>query len=91
VVAYTFDPQSIDIEETKNDVDVTFSLIVKSEEMRDRIRQLRAYFEDNKDFTDAMFYTHQDGHYEVIVRNNSYLPFLLHAFRFRCIESLSWK
>ncbi|UFJ42829.1 hypothetical protein LOK74_10180 [Brevibacillus humidisoli] len=91
MVSYTYDDAQIEVSESKNDEDVTFNVIVKTDEMRERVKELRSYFEENKDYTDAMFYSHQDGHYEVIVRNKFYLVFLLHAFRFRCIQSLSWE
>ncbi|MBO8163055.1 MAG: hypothetical protein H0Z34_04935 [Brevibacillus sp.] len=90
MIRYTYDTNQIEIRESKNEGDVTFNVIVKTDDMRDRVKQLRAFFEENNDYTDAMFYSHQDGHYEVIVRNNNYLIFLLHAFRFRCLESISW-
>ncbi len=91
VVRYTYDESQIHIAETKNAQDVTFEIEVKSEEMRNRLKQVRAYFDENKDYTDAFFFTHQNGKYEVIVRNNMRLAFLLQAFRFRCLESLSWQ
>lgn len=91
MVSYTFEPELIDIKESRNEKDVTFTFEVKSEQMRQRLKQVRTYFDDNKDYTDALFYTHKDGNYEVIVRNDTLLPFLLQAFRFRCIESLSWE
>ncbi|MFY0543011.1 hypothetical protein [Brevibacillus sp. H7] len=91
MVTYTFDEKLIQITESQNDKDVTFQIEVKSEEMRNRMKQVRAYFDENKDYTDALFYSHQDGQFEVIVRKDMVLPFLLQAFRFRCLESLHWK
>ncbi|USG63559.1 hypothetical protein NDK47_15385 [Brevibacillus ruminantium] len=91
MVTYTFDHNQISIQETQNEHDVTFTLQVYSDEMRNRLKQVRSFFDDNKDYTDALFYTQQDGSYEVIVRSDAVIPFLLQAFRFRCVESLSWK
>jgi len=91
MVSYTYNHDLIEIQESANKEDTTFTIQVKSDEMRQQVKQLRNFFEDNKDLTDAMFYTLQDGRYEIIVRSNSYLLFLLHAFRFRCIETLAWK
>ncbi|CAM5792094.1 MULTISPECIES: hypothetical protein [Brevibacillus] len=91
MVAYTFDQSLIEIQETENENDVTFSIEVKSEDMRNRLKQVRSYFEDNKDYTDAFFYSRQGGSYEVIVRKDAVIPFLVQAFRFRCLESLQWK
>lgn len=91
MVVYTYDQRLLEITETKNTADITFQLTLKSEEMRNRLRELRSFLEDNKDYTDALFYTQLDGNYEIIVRNDYYLHFLLQAFRFRCIESLAWQ
>lgn len=88
---YTFDPNLIDVKETQNQDDVTFIFEVKAEAMRQRLKQVRHFFDENKDYTDALFYSRNDGNYEVIVRNDMLVTFLLQAFRFRCIESLSWK
>ncbi|WP_134683256.1 hypothetical protein [Brevibacillus migulae] len=91
MVTYTYDQQLVEITEVKGEADITFRVTIKSDEMRTRLKALRAHLDHDKDFTDALFYTHLDGTYEVIVRNDFYLPFLLQAFRLRCIESLSWK
>lgn len=91
MVNYTFDPDLIDIKETQNQEDVTLMIEVKSEVMRQRLKQIRHYFDENKDYTDVLFYSRNDGNYEVIVRNDMLVTFLLQAFRFRCIESLKWK
>jgi len=90
MVAYTYDDALIDIKETAGAKDVTYHLHVKSDEMRQRVKQIRAFFNENKDYTDALFYTREDGHYEVIVRRDMIVPFLLQLFRFRCVESLQW-
>ncbi|MGD8189154.1 hypothetical protein ACQCN2_04045 [Brevibacillus ginsengisoli] len=91
MVNYTVDEQLIEVTEVKNQKDYTFNIQVKSEEMRKRLKQVRSYFEENKDLTDAMFYSLQDGRYEVIVRDDMFITFLLIAFKYRCLESLAWQ
>lgn len=88
---YTFDETAIDIKEIQHSQDIAYQIEVKSEEMRDRLKQVRTYFEDNKDYTDVMFVTREDGSYEAIVRNDATLSFLVHAFRFQCLKSLRWE
>ncbi|AKF95407.1 hypothetical protein ABE137_03420 [Brevibacillus laterosporus] len=90
MVTYTFNETAIHIEETPNEKDVTFRVEIKSEAMRDRIKELRNYLNNDKDYTDALFYTDQQGVFEIIVRNDYYLKFLTEAFRFHCLESLHW-
>ena len=87
---YTFDEKLITITETKQSSDVTFQIEIHSEIMRSRLKQVRSFFEDNKDYTDVLFYSHEDGTYEVIVRNDMITGFLIHAFRFQCLTSLRW-
>lgn len=91
MVHYTYDPRLIEIREIQNETDVTFTFALKTEEMRNRLKQIRSLFEENRDYTDALFYSHEDGTYEVIVRHDARLSFLLQAFRFRFLETLSWK
>jgi hypothetical protein len=91
MVTYTYDVKLIEIKEMEGEKDFTFHISAKTDEMRQRIKQVRSFFNENKDYTDALFYTMEDGQFEVIVRKEMIVPFLLQAFRFRCIESLSWK
>lgn len=91
MLSYTFDESLIDIQKIENHNDVSFQIVVKSEEMRKRLKQVRTFFEENKDYTDALFYSHEDGTYEVIVRKNVVDLFLIHAFRFQCLKSLQWE
>ncbi|MDR7314023.1 hypothetical protein [Brevibacillus nitrificans] len=90
MLRYTFDESLITIKETANTNDVTFQITVQTEGMRNRLKQVRSYFEDNKDYTDVLFYTQEDGTFEAIVRNDSIHTFLIHAFRFQCLRSLQW-
>jgi len=87
---YTFDEKLITITETKQSSDVTFQIEIHSEIMRSRLKQVRSFFEDNKDYTDVLFYSREDGTYEVIVRNDMIPTFLIYAFRFQCLTSLRW-
>ncbi|MDF2682052.1 MAG: hypothetical protein K0R47_3242 [Brevibacillus sp.] len=90
MLRYTFDESLIDIKEIVNPSDISFQIVVKSEDMRKRLKQVRTYFEDNKDYTDALFYSREDGTFEVIVRKDAIDAFLIHAFRFQCLKSLHW-
>ncbi|EJL40969.1 hypothetical protein ABE205_14330 [Brevibacillus agri] len=87
---YTFAENEIEITEKSAAQDTTFTIAVKSEEMRRRLKQVRHFFEENKDYTDVLFYSRQDGTYEVIVRHDQKHAFLIHAFRCKCLTSLRW-
>lgn len=58
MVHYTYDSRLIEIRENQNETDVTFTFALKTEEMRNRLKQIRSLFEENRDYTDALFYSH---------------------------------
>ncbi|MFF0826849.1 hypothetical protein ACFYU8_01305 [Brevibacillus sp. NPDC003359] len=88
---YTYDEKEIEIKENVSEQGATFEIIVKTESMRGRMKEVRRYFEGNKDYTDVMFFSREDGAFEVIVRTNMIESFLIHAFRFKCLQSICWE
>ncbi|MED1918697.1 hypothetical protein ACFVS2_01890 [Brevibacillus sp. NPDC058079] len=88
---YTYDEKDIELKETISEQGATFQIVVKTEEMRERVKEVRRYFEGNKDYTDVMFFSREDGSFEVIVRTNMVESFLIHAFRFKCLQSICWE
>ena len=90
MLQYKFDEKMISIQERASQQDTTYVIEVKSEEMRARLKQVRQFFDENRDYTDVMFYSHEDGTYEAIVREDMKNVFLIHAFRFQCLTSLRW-
>ncbi|MGG4441212.1 hypothetical protein [Brevibacillus fortis] len=87
---YTYDEKEIEIKEIVSEQGATFEIIVKTESMRERLKEVRRYFEGNKDYTDVMFFSREDGSFEVIVRTNMIESFLIHTFRFKCLQSICW-
>ncbi|WP_186380594.1 hypothetical protein [Brevibacillus brevis] len=88
---YTYDEKEIEIKEIVSEQGATFQIIVKTEAMRERVKELRRYFEGNKDYTDVMFFSREDGSFEVIVRMDMIESFLIDAFRFKCLQSICWE
>lgn len=88
---YTFDDREIDIQEFNAERDTTYRILAKTESMRERLKQVRHFFEGNEDYTDVLFYSLEDGSFEVIVRTNMIEIFLIHAFRFKCLQSVCWE
>ncbi|UED72753.1 hypothetical protein [Brevibacillus sp. DP1.3A] len=88
---YTYDEKDIELKEAISEQGATFQIVVKTEEMRERVKEVRRYFEGNKDYTDVMFFSREDGSFEVIVRTNMVESFLIHAFRFKCLQSICWE
>ncbi|KLH99802.1 hypothetical protein AA984_06625 [Brevibacillus formosus] len=88
---YTYNQEEIEINEHISQQDATYHIVVKSESMRARVKEVRRYFEGNKDYTDVLFFSREDGSFEVIVRHNMIESFLIHAFRFKCLKSICWE
>ncbi|MGG4448753.1 hypothetical protein ABEX29_03070 [Brevibacillus porteri] len=88
---YTYDEKEIEIKEVVSEQGVSFQIIVKTESMRERVKEVRRYFEGNKDYTDVMFFSREDGSFEVIVRTDMIESFLIDAFRFKCLQSICWE
>lgn len=90
MVKYTFDEALISIMETKNEIDISVTVTFKHPEMVERIKQLRSLFDQDREYTDVMFFAHHDGSYEIIVRLDHYDTLFIEMFRFRLITSLRW-
>ncbi|MFS0555496.1 hypothetical protein [Brevibacillus sp. 179-C9.3 HS] len=88
---YTYDEKEIAIKERIAEQGATYQIIVKSDSMRERVKEVRRYFEGNKDYTDVLFFSQEDGSFEVHVRHNMMETFLIHAFRFKCLQSICWE
>jgi len=88
---YTYDEKEIEIKEIVSEQGASFQFIVKTESMRERVKEVRRYFEGNKDYTDVMFFSREDGSFEVIVRMDMIESFLIDAFRFKCLQSICWE
>jgi|GEM_PF-981842 len=91
MIRYSFREDQITIAESYGEEDITVSVTLKDDQILKRFKELRSAFDKDKRYTDVMFYTHQDGHYEIILQRDHYLHFFLEAFRFRIIESISWE
>ncbi len=87
---YKVDQSLIELEESRNKQDFEFNIRTKSEEGLKQLRQVRKFFETNNIYTDALFYSHADHSYQVIVRQDTYMSFILGMFRFQLLSEISW-
>ncbi|WP_308634425.1 hypothetical protein [Paenibacillus silvisoli] len=56
----------------------------------DRIREVWHYFDQNKDYTDVLFYAYPNHEYKVIVRQEHYADFLTELFKAQLLVRLEW-
>ncbi|WKB36313.1 hypothetical protein QS257_03930 [Terrilactibacillus sp. S3-3] len=89
---YQIDDSLIGLEEKKkNDDDVEFLITVKTDEALRRLRDIRKFYDSDKVYTDILFYTLVNRQYQVIVRRDVYVPFILRLFQFRLIRFVEWQ
>ncbi|MFD2617131.1 hypothetical protein [Terrilactibacillus laevilacticus] len=88
---YEIDHSMIDLEERQNDDDIEFLIHLKTEESLKRIRHIREFYESDKVYTDIYFYPRANHRYQVIVKYEGYVSFLLKLFQFKLLKSISWK
>lgn len=91
MLTYTYQTNTIQITETELNEDVEFQLTIHEPEVHcQNLKKVQQYFDDNKVYTDAMFYTFQDHKYKIVVRKDYYVDFVLTLMKFRLVEAVSW-
>ncbi|RYL87582.1 hypothetical protein EWI07_14260 [Sporolactobacillus sp. THM7-4] len=88
---YKVNEELISLKEQKNEIDYEFLIKAKTNEASNRLRKLRQFFETDKVYTDILFYSRKDHEYQVIVRKDVYVPFVVHLFQLQLIQSVAWQ
>jgi hypothetical protein len=91
VITYRYDTNSLTIEEKQNEQDIEFIIKVKDvDKVTPALRNVRAFFDSDKIYTDVIFYPHPNHEYQIIVRQDHYVVFLLALFKHRIIHAMEW-
>ncbi|HET7521771.1 MAG TPA: hypothetical protein VFJ73_00465 [Bacillales bacterium] len=90
MLTYDYNVNRLDIREKKRDEDVEFNLAIEDLAMIERLKAVRERFENNDVFTDVMIYPHKDHVYQIIVREDYYIDFILELFKQKVLKSVSW-
>jgi hypothetical protein len=91
MIDYSYDDQSIRITEVVNMEDMEFKIqIINEGAYLDGIKQVKAFFDDNRVYTDVLFYAYNNREYRVIVRKDYYVDFILSMFKHRLLKSVEW-
>ncbi|MED0675483.1 hypothetical protein ABEV55_03270 [Aneurinibacillus thermoaerophilus] len=91
MISYQYDTNALTIEEQKNELDTEFILKVKDVDgIIPALRKVRAFFDQDKVYTDVIFYPHPNHEYQIIVRQDYYIDFLLALFKNKIIHTLEW-
>ncbi|RNB91106.1 hypothetical protein EDM56_05840 [Brevibacillus fluminis] len=91
MLTYQFDSSTLSIQESKVEGDYEFRIHVQEEEQHQAMRDIRHYFAENRVHTDVLFYTQIDHGYQVIVRQDYYVAFVLQLFAYRLLTQVAWK
>jgi hypothetical protein len=89
-LTYKSNKEVIHITETPNDADVEFDIRIMNEQNWAKMKELQKKFEEDKVYTDVMFYAYENHHYQVIVRKDSYVDFIVSLLKHQLIERAEW-
>ncbi len=90
MLKYRNNSDIIDISETANGNDVEFHIVLKKESDAGKMNQIQAYFEGNRVLTDVLFYVHVNNRYQIIVRSDYHVEFVLQLMKHRLLEGVDW-
>ncbi len=92
MLTYRYNPDVISIRETANGNDVEFHIqILKEIPYLEEMKKVQKLFEDNRVYTDALFYAYENHEYRVIVRQDYYSDFILALMKHHLLQSVEWK
>ncbi|UVI33227.1 hypothetical protein [Paenibacillus spongiae] len=87
---YTYNKKVIQIEETKNESDFEFDIKFIEDKYMAGMKQIQKGFEENKVYTDVLFYPYDSHHYRIIVRQDYYVDFVLALLKHQLLVSVEW-
>ncbi|MFB9326497.1 hypothetical protein ACFFSY_11290 [Paenibacillus aurantiacus] len=91
MITYSFDENLIEMKEKRDGAETEFRIrLLQAEPFVGRMRNIQRQFEDNEDYTDALFYVYPDQAYKIIVQDEHYADFLTELFKAKLIQSLAW-
>jgi adenine specific DNA methylase Mod len=91
MIIYESSQEGFTLNEQKNNEDIEFTIVIKdNERYLAAMKQLRDFYNSDNVYTDVLFYVHKDHEYQIIVRQDTYIDFLLSLFKYKFIQSISW-
>lgn len=91
MIQYHYDQEGFTLKEQRNEEDMEF-LIAPIDPSRylHALKRVREHFEADNIHTDVLFYVHKDHEYQIIVRPDFYVDFILCLFKYRIVLSVAW-
>ena len=91
MLRYKFDPNILRIAESENENDTEFRIhILQEEPYLKEMKAIRQKFEEDRVYTDVLFYLYPQHEYRVIVRKDHYGDFVLELMKHRLLKSVEW-
>ncbi|MBC8079283.1 MAG: hypothetical protein H7X86_02995 [Gorillibacterium sp.] len=90
-LTYRFDQANLKINEIDMGTDTEFEIqILNDGPLLRGIKEIHKAFDENKDYTDVMFYIYEHHQYKVIVRKDYYSDFVLALMKHKLLLSVEW-
>ncbi|WP_248927339.1 hypothetical protein [Paenibacillus hamazuiensis] len=94
MISYDYDKKCLEISEKSNGPDTEFRIRILSQdqdgqEAAQALKKIRYDFERNDVLTDVLFYVHPNRDYQIIVRKDYYLDFMLSLFKYGLLSQIS--
>lgn len=89
-VEYKYDEKRLDIKETPNGDDCEISITLSDTELKNNLKKVREYFDENKVISDIYYYIHPNNRYQIIVRKDYYHEFIIQLFRQQLLLEVKW-
>ncbi|MDG0793983.1 hypothetical protein OMP38_26540 [Cohnella ginsengisoli] len=89
---YRFDETALQIGESANENDVEFRIVLATDDpsIAAGLKRVRQEFDENRVYTDVLFYHYPNHEYKVIVRKDYYVDFVLELMKQRLLKSVAW-
>ncbi|MEX2460724.1 MAG: hypothetical protein WD469_05410 [Paenibacillaceae bacterium] len=88
---YKFVQEGFTLTEQKNNDDFEFTIVIKdTERYLPAMKQIREQFDRDGIYTDVLFYVHKNNEYQIIVRPEYYIDFILCLFKYQFVNSVNW-
>ncbi|CAI6082950.1 hypothetical protein [Cohnella sp. JJ-181] len=89
---YGYDEAALRISESANENDVEFRIVLAADDpsIIAGLKRVRQEFDENRVYTDVLFYHYPDHEYKIIVRKDYYVDFVLELMKQRLLQSVEW-
>lgn len=89
-MVYQYNKTRMELHEIQNEEDIEFNLTLFDQNLKEKLKLVKDYFDQNTIVTDLLVFTHLDKHFQIIVRKDFYQDFLLQMFKYQLFQEIKW-